>query len=162
VIVEDRGGCKNRVSVKIEKGVLKVKINTHGCCDVRIRLPQKNYNMSLSFSDATLKLENLTVNNFVLIASASSIKILETVIANANFTITASSIELYGSSIEDRLTISASESSAKLILLNKSALVILQRAMASSILDLCQKDQKPTIVISALASSIKVICMRAR
>ncbi len=162
VIVEDRGGCNGRVSAKIENGALKLRVDTHGCCSIRVELPLRRYNMSLDLSAASLKLENLAIDRLTLTASASAIKILNSAIGIAKLSFSASAAKLYNTNVSIKLSVSASASAIKLMLLNRGASIVLQRTTASSVSGLCPEAPAPTIAVSASASSIEILCKGTR
>jgi len=158
IIVEDTGGCGNRVSARIENGVLKVRAGTRGCCSIKIRLPHKHYNVSLDLSATALKIKGLIIDKLALTASTSLVKVLDSSIGAADIQVTASSMKFYNTDIREKLTISATASSVKLAPSNQGASIVLQGASASSISNSCPEAQTPAILVSGSASSIRISC----
>jgi len=162
VVVEDRGGCGTSVHAIVEGGALRVKVDAHGCCSIRILLPKKIHNLSLDLSGATLKLTHLNVDRLAVMASASALKIVDSSINIGALTISASAAKLYRINVNVGLSLSASSSVVKLELLNKGASIVLRRTTASSVSESCPEATAPRIAVSASTSSIEILCTGTR
>ncbi len=159
-VIKYRGNCYGGIKVNVKSNTLKITVHTCGCCDVIVKLPVKQYNITSDILASTLELKNLTVDRLILKAAAASVKISNLNISIANISAITSLLEANDIDISDKLSVYSSASTLKLTLLNRGALVTVRKSVASTISILCLTSKAPIIKITALASSVRITCMK--